>query len=67
MSGFNQKHSTPPFTMAKIYRSLLATSIVAAGAPVAVQAQEEVNQIEEVVVRGSRAALRSAAEPRCFY
>ena len=62
MSGFNQKHLTPPFPLTKIYRSLLAASIVAFGAPAVVQAQEAVNQIEEVVVRGNRASLRSAAE-----
>ena len=63
MSGFNQKHLAPPFPLTKIYRSLLAASIVAFGAPAVVQAQERpVNQIEEVVVRGNRASLRSAAE-----
>ena len=62
MSGSNQKHLTPPFPLTKIYGSLLAASIVAFGAPAVVQAQEAVNQIEEVVVRGNRASLRSAAE-----
>ena len=62
MSRFHQKCSNPPFLRAKIYRSLLAASLVAGGVPAVVQAQEAVNQIEEVVVRGSRAALRSAAE-----
>ena len=60
MTRFHQKYSTPPFPMSKICRSLLATCVVAAGAPVVVQAQETEQVIEEVVVRGARASLRNA-------
>ena len=62
MTRFHQKYSTPPFPMSKICRSLLATCVVAAGAPVVVQAQETEQVIEEVVVRGARASLRNAQE-----
>ena len=46
MSRFHRKNSTPPFA-AKVCRTLLASCIVAASAPVVVQAQEQV--VEEVV------------------
>ena len=64
MSGFNQKHLTPPFPLTKIYRSLLAASIVAFGAPAVVQAQEAVNQIEEVVVRGNLSLIHISEPTR---
>jgi iron complex outermembrane receptor protein len=62
MLQLNHKDSTPPYPLSKIYLSLLAACVVAAGAPVVVQAQEQV--IEEVVVRGARASLRSAIETK---
>jgi iron complex outermembrane recepter protein len=60
MSRFHRNKSIPPFPASKIYRALLASCIVAASAPVVVQAQEQV--VEEVMVRGMRASLRSAQD-----
>ena len=60
MTRFHRNNSIPPFPAAKICRTLLASCIVAASAPVVVQAQEQV--VEEVVVRGMRASLRTAQD-----
>ena len=59
-SRLHRKSVVPPFPAAKVCRSLLASCIVAASMPAVVQAQDQV--VEEVVVKGMRASLRSAQD-----